>query len=94
MPRHLVQHVVLGAQVVWRPVRAIAVHAMVGPRFSDASNPALEPHREPASAVARVGILFDGRVAAEWSYNQYGDGREHISVGYRVAPRGNDDRNR
>ncbi|HVS16491.1 MAG TPA: hypothetical protein VMV46_21455 [Thermoanaerobaculia bacterium] len=77
-------HAVLAAHADWRPHRALALHAVVGARFSDASHAALERHLQPSSAVVRVVVQLRETISLTWTYNDYGDGREHLTVGYRV----------
>jgi hypothetical protein len=81
-------HAVVGAQIAWgQPTRPLSFHAVLGARFTDASHAALEEHLVPVSPVARLGVLVKGRLALSWNYNEYGDEREHLSLGLRVAPR-------
>lgn len=79
-------HTVLGAQALWRPGFGLTVHFLVGARLTDASEAALERHVEPIAAVARIGVVLHDSIVLTWSSNDYGDGREHLSLGYRVRP--------
>jgi hypothetical protein len=80
-------HAVLGAQARWRPHELVAVEALAGIRLSDAAHPALEPHLVDRAPVVRLGALLLDHIVLAWSYNDYGDEREHLSLGYKVAGR-------
>jgi hypothetical protein len=78
-------HAVLAAQARWRPRAAVAVDLLLGGRFTDASFASLEPHLATSAPTARVGVVLKDRISLAWTYNDYGDEREHLSVGYRIA---------
>jgi hypothetical protein len=80
-------HATVGAQGLWQPSGRVEVHLFAGVRWSDASFAPLEPHLVELAAAARVGVVVDGRFFLSWSYNEYGDEREHLAVGY-VVPLG------
>lgn len=75
-------HAVVGAQARWQPNALLGVQALVGARFSDASFAPLEPHVEPFAAVVRLGVTVHERIFVAWSYNDFGDGQAHLSLGY------------
>lgn len=77
-------HGVLGAEARWQPKPGIAIEVFAGGRLSHASLGALEPHLAELGAVVRVGILLNDAVFLSWTYNDYGDKREHLSLGYRI----------
>lgn len=77
-------HAAVGAQTLWRPAARVEVRLFAGARYSRADFAPLEPHLVELAAVARVGAVFDDRFFFSWSYNDYGDEREHLSVGYLV----------
>ncbi len=76
-------HAVLGAQARWQPTAAIAVHLLAGGRLSDTSFAPLDPHVADLGPVGRIGVVWK-RLSLSWTYNDYGDEREHLSVGYRI----------
>lgn len=81
-------HAVIGAQARWRPIRGFAVEGLGGGRFSHASLAVLEPHIVPAAPIARVSVVLHDAVALSWTYNDYGDRRQHVSLGVAVGPDG------
>ena len=80
-------HAVLGAQAAWRPRRGVDLFLVAGARLDRASHPALERHVEATAPLARLGLVLWERVELTWTLNDYGDGREHLSLGYRVPGR-------
>lgn len=81
-------HVVLAAQAGWRPHRAVDVFLVAGARATDVSQRALERHALGTAAVARLGVVLYESVYLTWTYNDYGVGREHLALGYRVPTSG------
>jgi hypothetical protein len=79
-------YAVLGGQARWQPGARVAVALLVGERFTHAADPALARHLAASAPLARVGVDF-GRITLAWSYNDYGDEREHLTLGYRVGGR-------
>lgn len=78
-------HAIVAAAVQWRPNAAFAVDLLAGGRWSDADLAVLAPHIRPFAAVAEVGVTVYDRIRLAWSYNDHGDGRTHLAVGYRFA---------
>ena len=78
-------HAVLAAGMEWRPRPAIAFDLLAGVRWSAADLAALAPHVEPFGAVGAVGLTLYDRLRVAWRYNDHGDGRSHLAVGYRFA---------
>jgi hypothetical protein len=78
-------HAVVAAQAVWRPAAWLTVAALAGARVSDADYAPLEPHTLPFAEVARLGFVAFERVFVSWSKNDHGDGRSHLSLGYRFT---------
>jgi hypothetical protein len=78
-------HAVVAAQARWAPSPAVDLHVVAGARFSHASLEALEPHTDSFAHVLRVGVALYDRVLLAWTYNDYGDRREHVSIGYRFG---------
>ena len=76
---------VVGAHGSWQPTANLAVQAVVGGRHTHASLDYLEPHLAEYAAVARIGVVLNERYILSWSYNEYGDEREHLTVGYRLV---------
>ena len=79
-------HAALGARVHWRTTARIAVEAFAGARWSDASLALLDRHLDRLAPIARVGVSFKNTLFVAWTYNDFGDRREHLSVGFRIAP--------
>jgi hypothetical protein len=75
----------LAAEATWSPAERLAVELAAGGRFTDASYAPLERHLAGAAPAARLGLVYDRRYFLSWSYNDYGDEREHLSAGVRVA---------
>lgn len=75
----------IAVEATWRPSSGIVVELLAGGRFTEASLPELEPHLARNAAAGRVGILLGRRFFLSWSYNEYGDTREHLSAGFRLA---------
>ncbi|MFA6958092.1 MAG: hypothetical protein WC538_19665 [Thermoanaerobaculia bacterium] len=69
---------------VWQPRGRFAVELQPGARFTSVSYDALEPHVASSALAGRASVVFDDRIFVTWSYNDYGDEREHVSIGYRV----------
>ena len=77
-----------GVQIRWEPVERVTAHLELGARWSHADSAPLEPHLDGLAAAARVALVYDERFLVSWSYNDRGDEREHVSVGYLVSPGG------
>ncbi len=69
----------------WKPTATVAVHAMLGARFADASYDPLAPHLARAASAARVGVTVAERYYLSWSYNDHGERRGHLTIGYRLG---------
>lgn len=78
-------HAILAAAAQWRPHPLLTVDLLAGARWSDADLAALAPHVEPFAAVAELGVTVHERIRLAWSYNDHGDGRTHVALGYRFA---------
>jgi len=74
-----------GAQVLWQPSDRFALQVLAGGRYSDASLDLLEPHLAEFTAVVRLQLALAERIYLAWAYNDYGDEREHLTVGYRLG---------
>lgn len=74
----------VAATVTWRPSPLVAVEALAGGRFTDASYAALEPHLESRTLAAEIGVVFAERYFLSWSYGDFGEKREHLAAGYRL----------
>jgi hypothetical protein len=72
----------IGAEAAWQPASRFVVELQAGGRFTDVSYAALEPHLATSAFAGRASVVFDERFFVTWSYNDYGDEREHLSVGY------------
>jgi hypothetical protein len=79
----LESHLVLAGQTAWRAGRHVVMEALAGARWTHASLDPLEPHLDPLAPVARVGIVFHDAFFVAWSYNDHGDRREHVGLGFR-----------
>ena len=75
----------VAAAASWRPSPRFALEASAGVRLTHASYAPLRPHLEPVVPAARIGLLFGERLFVSWSYGDYGEKREHLSAGYRLA---------
>jgi|JI10StandDraft_1071094.scaffolds.fasta_scaffold187425_2 hypothetical protein len=78
-------HAIVAAVAAWRPHPLLALDLLAGGRWSDADLAALAPHIEPFGAVAELGVTVFERIRLAWSYNDHGDGRTHLALGYRFA---------
>jgi hypothetical protein len=78
--------VVAGAEGAWEPRRWLGVRVFGGLRYAHASLAPLEPHVERFAPAARVAVTVYDSVFVAWTHNDYGDGREHISLGLRAVP--------
>jgi len=78
-------HAVVAGAARWQLRQSLALNVLVGGRFTHAAHPALRRHLVPRAAVARVGVEVRDRILLSWTYNEYGDKREHLSVGYRLS---------
>ena len=76
---------VAGGQMLWQPGRRVAVQLLAGGRYSEADFEPLEPHLDGWAPVARLGLTLADRVFLAWTYNDYGDEREHLTIGYRLG---------
>jgi hypothetical protein len=75
----------LAAAATWQPDALFALELQLGGRFTHASYPALEPHIAGSAPAARIGVSLGPHLFFSWSYNDYGDAREHVSAGFRFA---------
>lgn len=75
----------VSAEAAWRPASRFTVELQAGGRFTDVSYDALEPHLATSAPAGRMSVVFEDRIFVSWSYNDHGDEREHVSVGYRLA---------
>jgi hypothetical protein len=78
--------VLAGAEGTWEPGRRLAVRVLGGVRYAHASLDPLKPHVERFAPAARVAVTLFDNIVLSWTYNDYGDGREHVSLGFRTAP--------
>ncbi|HKQ61553.1 MAG TPA: hypothetical protein VJS92_09675 [Candidatus Polarisedimenticolaceae bacterium] len=76
------RHAVLAASSRWAPLRNLAFHTTIGGRLSRTSLALLQPHLAEAAPVARLAVVVRDRVVVAWGYNEFGDRREHVSLGY------------
>jgi hypothetical protein len=81
----LESHLVLAGQTEWHAGRRVAVEVLAGARLTHASLEPLEPRLDPVAPVARVGIVFQDAFFVSWSYNDHGDRREHVGLGFRTG---------
>jgi hypothetical protein len=75
---------VLGAQSRWQPLRRLAFQALGGWRFTRTQYELLEPHLARVAPIARVSLTLFSRLVGTWTYNDYGDRRQHVSLGYSI----------
>lgn len=75
----------LGAAAAWRPASRIELEARAGARLTRASYAPLAEHLETLVPAVELGVVVDRRFFASWSYGDYGERREHLSAGYRMA---------
>jgi hypothetical protein len=80
-------HAALGARADWRASASITLHAFAGGRWSDSSLALLDRHLASLAPLARLGVVLKDRVFVSWTYNDYGDEREHLSIGLRITGR-------
>lgn len=78
-------HAIVAAAAAWRPHPLLTVDLLAGGRWSDADLALLAPHIEPFGAVVELGVTVYERIRLAWSYNDHGDGRTHLALGYRFA---------
>ncbi len=78
-------HAVLGAQARWQASDGLALHALLGGQATDSSFAPLERHLASLAPIARLGLVVRDLVFVSWTYNDYGDEREHVTVGLRIA---------
>ena len=78
-------HVVVGAHARWHINQKLALDVVGGGRWSDAYFHPLVPHLADLAPMARVAVDVSERVYVSWTLNEYGDERQHVSVGYRVG---------
>jgi hypothetical protein len=74
-----------GAEVLWQPSDRFAVQVLAGGRYTETSFGPLEPHLADFAPVARLELALAERVYLAWAYNDYGDEREHLTIGYRLG---------
>jgi hypothetical protein len=77
-------HAVVAGQLEWQAARHVAVQLLAGHRFTKADNEALERRLASNAAIGRLSLILAQRIEVTWSYNERGDQREHLTVGYRV----------
>lgn len=75
----------LGGAAAWRPASGIELEARAGARFTRASYTPLAEHLETLVPAVELGVVIDRRFFVSWSYGDYGERREHLSAGYRMA---------
>ncbi len=78
-------HAALGAQGRWQASAVLTLHLFAGARWSEASLELLDRHLASLAPIARLGVVFRDRLFVSWTYNEYGDEREHFSVGIRTG---------
>lgn len=81
-------HALAGAQAAWQAPAGVALHLFAGGRWSGATLEALDRHLATFAPSVRLGVVVLDRLVVAWTYNDYGDEREHLSVGLRVAGAG------
>ena len=77
-------HLIVAAQARWEPLDQLLIHAVAGARASDVDYGPLAPHIAPLAPLARFELNYGEHAFLAWSYNEYGDEREHLHLGYRV----------
>ncbi|MGH9464905.1 MAG: hypothetical protein ACRD0X_04620 [Thermoanaerobaculia bacterium] len=77
-------HAVLAAQARWQAARNVAVHLLLGGQGTDSSFAPLDRHLASFAPIARLGLVLHDLVFVSWSYNDYGNEREHLSLGVRI----------
>lgn len=80
-----------GLALRWQPGPHFGLEALVGGRWARALTPALEPHLAELAPAARLGAVLFDRFFVSWSYNDFGDRREHLSAGWRLPLAGRAD---
>ncbi len=78
-------YAIVGAHGRWQPTANLTLQARFGGRHTHASLDRLAPRLAEYAAVARLGVVLNERYLLSWSYNDYGDEREHLTVGYRLV---------
>ncbi len=78
-------HALVAVQVQWRPHPVVDLDLLAGGRWSAAGLAALAPHVESFGAAVRLGVTAYDRLRFAWTYNDRGDGRSHLAIGYRFA---------
>lgn len=79
-------HAVAAGQLEWQAQRHVAVELLAGHRFTDADYEVLERRLASDAAIGRVSLILFRRLDLTWSYNERGDERQHLTLGYRVQP--------
>lgn len=75
---------VLAAQARWQVAGNVAVHTLLGGQSTHSSFAPLEDHLASFAPIARLGLVLRDLVFVSWSYNDYGNEREHLSLGVRL----------
>ncbi len=78
-------HAVAAGQARWQPGPHLAVGLLAGGRWSTASFAPLERHLAALAPLVRLEIVWRQGAFVSWTYNDYGDEREHLSVGFQIA---------
>ncbi len=77
-------HAVAVGQLGWQAQRHVTVELLAGHRFTDADDDVLERRLASNAAVGRLSVVLFQRLELTWSYNDRGDRREHLTLGYRL----------
>ncbi len=74
----------VAAEAVWHPAAGFTVEALAGDRITRASYAPLVQHLAADAPAANRGFVLARHVSVSWSYNDFGDKREHVTAGYRL----------
>ncbi len=75
----------LGLRALWRYGDGGNVRIGAGLKIAGTSHALLSAHLRDLAAAGEIAVDLPGGLVAIWSFNRYGTGRQHVSLGYRFA---------
>jgi hypothetical protein len=72
-----------GARARWQPAGALYFDVLLALRADRVPLAQLDRHVDDAGAMAKLDVVVARRIYVSWSFNEYGDEREHVGLGYR-----------
>ncbi len=78
------RHAQVGVRGHLQLTRLIELHWDAGYRWSSTRQPLLRSHLRDGNPTLGAGVVVLDRYVFDWTYNRYGTGTRHLTLGYRL----------